>query len=94
MEGTSRPGTGEYGPPTGAAPGWVRLGEVLRGTSFLLLRQDGRARREVRDLSGVLPGRARGGADRPEPSAEDASLLPPGVTGLDWTSYLRLVRER
>ncbi|MER5362967.1 methyltransferase [Streptomyces sp. NPDC002785] len=70
------------------------LGACRFYTSFLLLRRDGRARREVRDLSGVLPGRTRGGANRPEPPAEDASRLPPGVAGLDWEGHLRLVRER
>nr|BAU50930.1 methyltransferase [Streptomyces luteocolor] len=69
------------------------LGAESFYTSFMLLRRDGRARREVHDLTGRR--RTAGPVSaRPEPPNGDVSQLPPGVTGLDWQPHLRLVRER
>ncbi|MFH8344345.1 methyltransferase domain-containing protein [Streptomyces sp. NPDC018045] len=69
------------------------LGASRLYTCFMVLRKDGRARREVHDLTTAdrPPG---GAAGAPTPPPADADRLPPGLAGLDWRPQLALLHER
>ncbi|MGA6174639.1 methyltransferase domain-containing protein [Streptomyces sp. NPDC012600] len=69
------------------------LGASRLYTCFMVLRKDGRARREVHDLTAanLSPGAA---AESPAPPPVDIDRLPPGLAGLDWRPQLALLHER